>query len=87
MFGFRIPEPGWDEGGGQGQGSQSRPSCGGAWSGAGVQMSWGAPRKKRGKQPPAKTGVLKVGCQVESTEELKKKKNPGAWASPQTKVI
>ena len=29
MFGFRIPEPAWDEGSGQGQGGQSQPSFGG----------------------------------------------------------
>lgn len=66
-----------------------------AWhwpSGLGTDQGSNGPRARRarkwesGRRPGGKTVVFKVGCQVESPGELKKKKNPDA-RSPQTKVI
>ena len=65
MFGFRIPELGWDEGSGQGQAGLARPP--GAWSKAGVKYLRAPPTKEMGKRPGVSV-VLKFGCKIESSE-------------------
>lgn len=64
MFGFRIPELGWDEGSGQGQaGLQGL----GAKQGSNAS---GRPRVRKGESGQGVSVVLKVGCKVESSEGL-----------------